>query len=38
MTCPMTGKPHRLLWMRSALWCEDCKQKIETCCEGAKPE
>jgi hypothetical protein len=30
----MTGKPHRLFWMRSAWWCEDCRQKIEGCCEG----
>lgn len=30
----MTGAPHRVFWMRSAVWCEDCKQKIETCCEG----
>jgi hypothetical protein len=30
----MTGQPHRLFWMRSALWCEDCRQKIEGCCEG----
>jgi hypothetical protein len=32
--CPMTGEPHRTFWMRSALWCHDCKQKLETCCEG----
>jgi hypothetical protein len=30
----MTGQPHRLFWMRSAWWCEDCRQKIEGCCEG----
>jgi hypothetical protein len=33
----MTGTPHRLFWMRSAWWCRDCKQKIESCCEGACP-
>ena len=37
MLCPMTGGEHRLFWMRSAWWCEDCRQKIETCCEGACP-
>ena len=30
----MTGLPHRLFWMRSAWWCEDCSQKVEGCCEG----
>lgn len=30
----MTGEPHRLFWMRSAWWCEDCRQKLEGCCEG----
>jgi hypothetical protein len=30
----MTGRPHRLFWMRSAWWCEDCRQKVEGCCEG----
>jgi hypothetical protein len=30
----MSGKPHRLFWMRSAWWCHDCHQKIESCCEG----
>jgi hypothetical protein len=30
----MTGQAHRLFWMRSAWWCEDCRQKIEGCCEG----
>jgi hypothetical protein len=30
----MTGNPHRLFWMRSAWWCEDCRQKVEGCCEG----
>ena len=34
MLCPLTGFPHRLFWMRSAWWCHDCKQKIESCCEG----
>jgi hypothetical protein len=34
MICPLTGDPHRLFWMRSAWWCHDCRQKIETCCEG----
>jgi hypothetical protein len=34
MICAMTGGPHRLFWMRSAWWCEDCRQKIESCCEG----
>jgi hypothetical protein len=37
MICPLTGEPHRLLWLRSALWCQDCQQKIETCCEGDCP-
>jgi hypothetical protein len=32
--CPLTGRLHRLFWMRSAWWCHDCRQKIETCCEG----
>jgi hypothetical protein len=30
----MTGQPHRLFWMRSAWWCQDCRQKVESCCEG----
>ena len=30
----MTGEQHRLFWMRSAWWCEDCRQKVESCCEG----
>jgi hypothetical protein len=30
----MTGLPHRLFWMRSAWWCQDCRQKVESCCEG----
>jgi hypothetical protein len=34
MLCAMTGIPHRLFWMRSAWWCEDCRQKVEGCCEG----
>ena len=34
MLCPMTGDEHRLFWMRSAWWCEDCRQKVESCCEG----
>lgn len=34
MLCAMTGQPHRLFWMRSAWWCQDCRQKIESCCEG----
>lgn len=34
MICQMTGNPHRLFWMRSAWWCADCRQKIESCCEG----
>jgi len=37
MLCAMTGGEHRLFWMRSAWWCQDCRQKIETCCEGACP-
>lgn len=32
--CAMTGRDHRLHWMRSAWWCADCRQKIESCCEG----
>jgi hypothetical protein len=32
--CALTGQPHRLFWMRSAWWCHDCRQKIESCCEG----
>ena len=32
--CAMTGKAHRLFWMRSAWWCADCRQKVESCCEG----
>lgn len=35
MLCPLTGTDHRLFWMRSAWWCHDCHQKIESCCEGA---
>jgi hypothetical protein len=35
--CPLTGGPHRPLWLRSAWWCEDCRQKLETCCEGECP-
>jgi len=34
MICQLTGKPHSLFWMRSAWWCADCRQKIESCCEG----
>jgi len=34
MICQLTGNPHRLFWMRSAWWCADCRQKIESCCEG----
>lgn len=34
MICQMTGNPHRLFWMCSAWWCADCRQKIESCCEG----
>jgi hypothetical protein len=34
MICQLTGHPHRLFWMRSAWWCADCRQKIESCCEG----
>jgi hypothetical protein len=34
MICPLTGVEHRLFWMRSAWWCHDCRQKIESCCEG----
>ena len=34
MLCSLTGRPHRLSWMRSAWWCHDCRQKIESCCEG----
>jgi len=34
MLCPATGADHRLFWMRSAWWCHDCRQKIESCCEG----
>jgi hypothetical protein len=37
MICPLTGQPHKLLWMRSAWWCQDCRQKLETCCEGDCP-
>jgi hypothetical protein len=32
--CPLTGSDHRLFWMRSAWWCHDCRQKVESCCEG----
>jgi hypothetical protein len=35
MICAMTGHQHRLFWMRSALWCADCRQKVESCCDGA---
>ena len=34
MLCALTGNAHRLFWMRSAWWCTDCRQKIESCCEG----
>jgi hypothetical protein len=34
MLCAMTDLPHRLFWMRSAWWCQDCRQKVEWCCEG----
>jgi hypothetical protein len=34
MFCAMTGQSHRLFWMRSAWWCSECRQKIESCCEG----
>jgi hypothetical protein len=34
MLCQMTSLPHRLFWMRSDWWCQDCRQKIESCCEG----
>ena len=34
MLCQMTGREHTLFWMRSAWWCQDCRQKIESCCEG----
>jgi hypothetical protein len=34
MLCPLTGTDHRLFWMRSAWWCHDCRQKVESCCEG----
>jgi hypothetical protein len=34
MFCAMTGQEHRLFWMRSAWWCADCRQKVESCCEG----
>ncbi len=34
MLCAMTGQAHRLFWMRSAWWCQDCRQKFESCCEG----
>lgn len=37
MICGLTGEPHRLLWLRSAWSCQDCLQKIETCCEGDCP-
>ncbi len=32
--CAMTGQPHRLFWRRSEWCCEDCRQKIESCCDG----
>jgi hypothetical protein len=34
MLCPLTGRPHRLFWMRSAWWCQDCRQEIESCYDG----
>ncbi|MET0557903.1 MAG: hypothetical protein ABW065_04445 [Solirubrobacterales bacterium] len=34
MICALTGNAHCLFWMRSAWWCADCRQKIESCCEG----
>jgi hypothetical protein len=34
MICGLTGEPHRLFWMRSAWWCAECRQKVESCCEG----
>lgn len=34
MICALTGEAHRLFFMRSAWWCADCKQKIESCCDG----
>lgn len=34
MICAMSGKAHRFFWMRSAWWCADCRQKVESCCEG----
>ena len=34
MLCALTGNAHRLFLMRSAWWCTDCRQKIESCCEG----
>jgi hypothetical protein len=37
MLCPLTGRPHRLFWLRSAWWCHDCRQKIESCCDGGCP-
>lgn len=37
MICPLTGRQHRPFWMRSAWWCQDCRQKLETCCEGDCP-
>jgi hypothetical protein len=32
--CGLIGKADRLFWMRSAWWCADCRQKVESCCEG----
>jgi hypothetical protein len=37
MICPLTGQPHQLFEMRSAVWCWTCRQKIESCCEGNTP-
>lgn len=34
MLCAMTGSLHGLFWMRSAWWCQNCRQKVELCCEG----
>lgn len=34
MVCQLTGRPHRLFFMRAAWWCADCTQKIESCCDG----
>ena len=32
--CAMMGERHRLFWMRSAWWCAECRQKLESSCEG----